>query len=359
MKDEKEPPKWKKFERLIAAIHKAEQKGANVKWNDEIDGRQFDVTIRFKEGLYEYLTVIECKDYSNSVPVKEVESFVTKSRRVKADKAIMFSASGFQSGAKEVARDEKISLFSLVKLLETSDGDLMEQFSPYICLVYSFRFCLSESNTFVGIPEETGILRSMMRETTIIGNGVNTCPEEIVHQYTKQIKEFVTETPQTLEIQFPDETEVIHMNGLQRDKVKSFLFDYCLIPISNLKSTKGLGIDPYLSGDVYEFTDEINNTSQIIDKSKYQLGFDTEIKAGHYYKNPNLDFSYYCEYVGETQVKMWLIESYQNNGLFQAIGTLPITNTAQFVEVTDKIEIDRLRKMYEQLKETQEGNEKN
>ncbi len=89
------------------------------------------------------------------------------------------------------------------------------------------------------------------------------------------------------------------------------------------------------------------------------IGFDTEIKAGYYYKNPDLDFSYYCENVGETKVKMWLIESYQNNGLFQAIGTTSLTNTAQFIEVTDKVEIDRLRKMYEELKEKHTGNEKN
>lgn len=357
MEKKKETPKWKKFERLVAAIHTAEQKGANVKWNDVIDGRQFDVTIRFKEGFYKYLTVIECKDYTNPVPVKEVEAFVTKSRRVKADKSIMLSASGFQSGAKEVAKYEKMSLFSLMSLPQTSVEDLFEQISPFVCLIYFFRFRLSEPNTFVAIPEETGILRSMMRETKIIGKAIDTCPEEIVHQYKGQAKELATETPQTLEIQFPYDTEVKHMNGLLSHKVKSFLFDYCLIPISNLKSTQGLGIDPYLSGDVYKFTDEISNSSQIIDKSKYKLGFDTKIKAGDFYKNPNLDFSYYCEFVGKTQVKMWLIESYQNNGLFQGIGTLPLSNTTQFVEITEKTEIDRLRKMYEELKEKHKGNE--
>jgi len=48
---------------------------AQVKWNDSINGRQFDVTLRFRKGLYDYLTVIECKDYSSSVPVGEVEAF--------------------------------------------------------------------------------------------------------------------------------------------------------------------------------------------------------------------------------------------------------------------------------------------
>jgi len=59
------PPPGKRLERLVAAMHHAESTGAAVTWNDEIAGRQFDVTIRFKFGLHSYLTIIECKDYSS------------------------------------------------------------------------------------------------------------------------------------------------------------------------------------------------------------------------------------------------------------------------------------------------------
>jgi hypothetical protein len=30
--------KWKYFERLVAAVHKASDAGASVKWNDTING---------------------------------------------------------------------------------------------------------------------------------------------------------------------------------------------------------------------------------------------------------------------------------------------------------------------------------
>jgi hypothetical protein len=53
--------KWKKFERVVAAIHVAENSGATVTWNEHINGRQFDVAIRFKFQFYDYLTLIECK----------------------------------------------------------------------------------------------------------------------------------------------------------------------------------------------------------------------------------------------------------------------------------------------------------
>ena len=61
--------KWKNFERLVTAIHKAADAGAEVRWNETIAGRQFDVTIRFRKGLYEYLTVVECKNRAKPVSV--------------------------------------------------------------------------------------------------------------------------------------------------------------------------------------------------------------------------------------------------------------------------------------------------
>ena len=85
--------KWRKFERLVAAIHVARQNGATVIWNDKINGRQFDVTIRFDAGFYDYLTVIECKNYSTAVKAEKVEAFITKASRAKANKAIMASTS--------------------------------------------------------------------------------------------------------------------------------------------------------------------------------------------------------------------------------------------------------------------------
>jgi predicted helicase len=105
-----DPRKWKHFERLVAAIHRLADEGADVRWNDKISGRQFDVTIRFKRGLYQYLTVIECKDYSRAVPVGEVDAFVTKSVDAKADRGVMASSSGFQAGAQEVAKRHNITL---------------------------------------------------------------------------------------------------------------------------------------------------------------------------------------------------------------------------------------------------------
>lgn len=114
-------PKWKKFEKIIAGIHMLNAEGAKVKFNDHIIGkrtrrkRQIDVSLRFRHGYYEYLAIIECKDFKTKVPVKEVEAFRTKIEDVGAQKGIMVSPKGFQKGATKAAETFNIDLFTLTE----------------------------------------------------------------------------------------------------------------------------------------------------------------------------------------------------------------------------------------------------
>jgi hypothetical protein len=101
---------WIQFERLVAAIHLAESEGGQVNWNEKINGRQFDVTLRFKFGFHEYLTVIECKDCSSKVPVEKVEALVAKARDANGNKAIMVSSNGYHLGCYHVAQRHGLNL---------------------------------------------------------------------------------------------------------------------------------------------------------------------------------------------------------------------------------------------------------
>ena len=55
-------PKWKKFERVLEEIHRLKAQGAKVELDDKILGkrsgsmRQIDISIRFDQGFYDYLT---------------------------------------------------------------------------------------------------------------------------------------------------------------------------------------------------------------------------------------------------------------------------------------------------------------
>ncbi|MFZ3253530.1 MAG: restriction endonuclease [Syntrophales bacterium] len=112
-------PKWKKFEKLVNAIHAMRSEGAQIIYDDKVVGkrtgreRQIDISLRFDHSYYSYFVVIECKDYSSAVPISEVEAFRTKLEDVGADKGVMVSSNGFQRGTIETAKAYNIDLFTL------------------------------------------------------------------------------------------------------------------------------------------------------------------------------------------------------------------------------------------------------
>jgi len=154
--------KWELFERLVAAIHHAESQGARVVWNDKINKDQFDVTVRFQYGLYEYLTVIECKDHRRPVVKEKIDAFVTKSGRAKANKAVMVSANGYQEGSLEVAKDEKIELYTLTQLNRIPEEILSARFTPGLHL-RNIVIHSSEPKCSIELPKETNILTYIVR----------------------------------------------------------------------------------------------------------------------------------------------------------------------------------------------------
>lgn len=332
----------------MTAIHVAEQQGADVRWDEKIDGRQFDVTIRFKSGLYEYLTVIECKEYKRTVPAEKVEALVTKAGDVHADKAIMVSSSGYQKGALVVARKHGVKLFTLKNLAAIKDSDLTGDFKEALNS-YAFTFHAARERGVYIIPEEPGVLRSLMRDIRIEGPGVNTYPEEVVWKFRRQLERLATHRPQNFNVRFPRGTVFIHPNTLVREEITAFSFEFCLVPGEGLKE-KGLGVDPYLTASVYEFEDSLTNERTVVDTSRLQHGFDTVLQPGKFYRNPNLGWSYYCESVSEGNYQMCLVEGYVFGNLIQCQYIQGTEYARQFVEITDQDEITRLRVTYETYK---------
>jgi predicted helicase len=65
---------------------------------------------------YSLLTLVECKDYSHSIPVDDIEEFHTKVRQVTGAnvKAIFVTNSSLQSGALQYAKSNKIALIRIL-----------------------------------------------------------------------------------------------------------------------------------------------------------------------------------------------------------------------------------------------------
>jgi hypothetical protein len=115
-------PKWRRFEKVVAAIHRLKCEGALVQFDEKIIGqlskrkRQCDVTLRFSNGYYDFLLVVECKDKNRPVKVEEVEALCQKLRDIRADKGVIVSAHGFQAGAVAVAEKTGVDLFTLKEI---------------------------------------------------------------------------------------------------------------------------------------------------------------------------------------------------------------------------------------------------
>lgn len=106
------------FERFVAAIRLLEDRGADVRWDEKINGRQFDVTVRSRHGESVDLTVIECRDLGKHVQVSAVEAFATKAAGASASQKVIVSNKGFSTGAIRVAKEQGIQLCTLNEFVE-------------------------------------------------------------------------------------------------------------------------------------------------------------------------------------------------------------------------------------------------
>lgn len=114
---------WGGFEELVAQLH---QTGTvTVERNVTLIGRsgaprQIDVLVRHQEGLYEHKVVVECKYWNSPVERLHVDALATTVQEVGADRGVIFSTHGFQSGAITEAQHQAIRLF---KIREPSDEE--------------------------------------------------------------------------------------------------------------------------------------------------------------------------------------------------------------------------------------------
>jgi len=110
-------PSWKQFEELVAKIHKHLAPDAIVRTHQFLpsksgEPREFDITITQQVGLFNMLTVIECKYHKRPVNPEKVDAFVTKLGDVGASRGAIVSRSGFQRGAKRTAALHNVALLT-------------------------------------------------------------------------------------------------------------------------------------------------------------------------------------------------------------------------------------------------------
>lgn len=342
--------KYQRFEKLVAAVHRAEMKGAEVTWNETLAGRQFDVVVRFKAGLYEYLTVVECRDRKKPLSVDNVDGLVTKAKDVGANKAVLVSASGFQSGCMEVAKRHGVELFTLRELEEVPVEKLGNVFFP----VLNFHaFVLQCPKERVALPEQRNILPFLIRDSKIRTDRTEISMDNLLDKLHDSLMRTAEPQAKTFKYKFPPFT-VVEMadiksgNTLERIKlwVTGMEFKYQVV---EGRHWLGIGLDPYLLAKQYEFRNELSGEAKRMGLGDLEVGHDTVFQAGHFYYNCHNQFRYYCRTVEGDLITLTMLEAYQHGRHMQATFTVLRENANAYLEVEDGEEVKRLSAMLETL----------
>jgi hypothetical protein len=347
-----DPRKWKHFERLIAAIHAAANRGANVKWNDSINGRQFDVTIRFKQGLYEYLTVIECKDYARPVPVDKVEAFVTKSQDVGAHHGVLASSSGFQGGALDAAKKHNITLIHVTPSYDVDLSPFGARWNgeTHALHIQSISFEYTDGET-KRLPQEAHALTYYVnqialdwgRERVSLANVIQRYSIQFINGRMEAYADRVISCPLACRVISPDDGE-IPLKLLARIHVRAGM--------TNAKIVVGPTMfDPYLLTPDVKVINVLSGEEQTFTQYGLELGHNTVLEVGKFYENPTLAIYYYCKQIQGSIVSWYVVESYQLGQLLQAKFTQETKYAGYYVEVTDRDVLSRLQRRLNQLNE--------
>lgn len=93
--------------------------------------REFDVAIKSTINGFNFLAVIECKDYSGAVPVEKIEAFEGKCSRIPdINKKIFVSRNGYQEDAINAAKDFGIEIYDVHNI----DPETIAHWLPVSCI---------------------------------------------------------------------------------------------------------------------------------------------------------------------------------------------------------------------------------
>jgi hypothetical protein len=343
--------KWKHFELLVAAIHRAADQGADVRWDETIRGRQFDVTIRFRKGFYEYLTVVECKDCKNPVSVEKVEAFVTKSSDAQAHHAVMASTSGFQSGAQEVARRHNLTLLHVT---DSADIDPLVFGAQWVGTTDVLHFQRIELEYTDGerkqLPEEANKMTYYVKQVRIRCGAEQASLEDVIQSHSPEFLGGEVDAYQYHAIACPPSTCVI---GPDDDEIPLKPLACLHVRASTTKARILDGpvrFDPYLLVPDVKVRNIATGEEKTFSQHRLALGVNNTFVAGRFYEQPQAAMYYFCESVEGGVAHLYLVESFQHGQLIQAELTMKTEYANRYVPISDKAVIHRLQRRLDRLK---------
>ncbi|NUC74737.1 restriction endonuclease [Haloterrigena sp. SYSU A558-1] len=115
---------WRSYQKLVAGLHADEETRVETEYDYPIPGsgtKEIDVVVWDQSDHYEYTVLIECKFHDSPLSQSVVDSVNGYFQPSDADKAVIVSKSGFQSGAIERAEGTGVELLTLRQLIPDTD----------------------------------------------------------------------------------------------------------------------------------------------------------------------------------------------------------------------------------------------
>jgi len=123
----------------------SEQKTITIERNKKIEDnfgirREFDLYWEYELAGVVYKTVIECKDYASRVSIEKIDALIGKIRDIPDLKPVFATRTGYQSGAEQKAKNNRIDLL-IVR--EQQDDDWIDKEGNSLIREINVNFCIT------------------------------------------------------------------------------------------------------------------------------------------------------------------------------------------------------------------------
>lgn len=153
---------WGGFEELVKDLHN----NGNISVERDITlignsgaSRQIDVLLKHTKGLYEYMTLIECKFWSKKVERANIDILYSSMQDLNASKGVFFTTKGYQIGADIFAKSKGIEIFVIRDLTDEEWGLPGKIINLYLQILSKTVLNINTPNTKISYP--VGIKQKM------------------------------------------------------------------------------------------------------------------------------------------------------------------------------------------------------
>lgn len=351
------------LERIVAGVQAVTAAKADVRWNEEINGRQFDVVVRFTLSGLRYLVLIEVKNRSRRTEASDVEAFVTKARDQQANKAVFVTRAGFQEGAITVAKRHGVDLFTV----DFEEGAAaLAQNGAYVTMTIGQKPPGEEPKLNLGSPRLISNITSIV---VVYADGTRHALPSEASQMTYYVRKTNVGVGQYLrdvinEMLLPlvdiGETAVETKRFWPARKLlppDDYFFPAGLLKSIELTVVGNMGrpiegntlVEPTAFSVPVRYTNVLTSEVMTFRLNELPLGDDC-VAVGKFYFIQHPLIYYYCDAIEGDLVRWIIVESFQNGEIITAAMKQNVRFSRHYIPVRDEKILVRLRRRLENFR---------